>query len=179
MTPRKTSRKLKILLISAGGVIIAAMVLAVVIPLLAGFGSSNIINSEGVFIKTSSKKWVRVKLNDKPWIPTDNKTYIVYFKNIASKECYNFDTIYSDFVKDYMSKDNFTPVQIICTWYPQQCGDPTAIASFEAYRVPYTPFLVIISDLKIIYYGPPPMNLTKLQELFEYAMARLHNVTSG
>ncbi len=178
MSPKRGGRGLKILLITAGGVIIAAMILAVVIPILAGLGSSNIINSEGVFIKVSSKKWVRVNIGYKPWIPTNNKTYIIYFKNIASKECFNFDSIFSDFINDYMRKDNFTPVQIICTWYPQECGDPTAMASFEAYRVAYTPLLVIISDLKIIYYGPPPMNVTKLQELFEHALSRLYNATS-
>ncbi len=175
MSRRKSDRsRVRILVLLSGGILIAAMVLAVVIPLITGIGSSNdIIDAEGVFIKEGGK-WRRIDLDNNPWIPSDNRTYLIYFKNINSRECKEFDTAWLDYLRKYAAEDNVTPVQIVCSWFAQQCADETASACFLAYRVPFTPAILVVSQQKILYYGPPPSNSTGLHNLIEEALKKLN-----
>lgn len=118
---------------------------------------SKIASSEGVFIFNASLGgWIRMDLGASPWVPPDNATYLVYFKNLNCPACRAFDPVWDQYVEEYVKGgegEPVTPVVVSCTWFTQQCGDPTALASFIAYQVQSTPTLVVWKNGSIVHYG--------------------------
>jgi hypothetical protein len=162
LSRKKGHDKKKILVIAAGSLLIVAMVLGVVIPVLSGFGGKSklYVGAEGVYIY-EKKGWHRVDTGGKPWVPQDNKTYLIYFKNLECTHCRMFDPTWVEYVSGYSMIDNLTPVEIVCTWFTQQCNDPSARASFAGYENLGngnfgTPWLVLIYNRTIVYYYVPP-----------------------
>jgi len=175
---KKKEKNTRVLVLLAGGVLIIAMILGVVIPLFQGVATSkHEINTEGVFIYINGK-WERINLGQSPWVPPDNSSYLVYFKNTQCPHCKEFDPIWGEYVDKYASKDNVTPVQIVCTWFTQQCTDPTAYASFSAYRVPFSPALMVVYNMSIIYYGPAAQNVTGVHDIVVNAFKQYYNQTN-
>lgn len=175
MSRRKDSEgKKRILVLVAGGVLILAMVLGVIIPLFMGIGAgANTINTEGVFVLLNGK-WVRQELGASPWIPTDNGTYIVYFKNLECPACKAFDPIWDEYVEEYVKKgrgEPVTPVVVSCTWFTQRCSDPTAYASFVGYQVPFSPALLVWHNGTVMYYGQAPQTPSELDQLVKEAVS--------
>lgn len=146
-----------------GAVILAIMVLGVLVPLLLTLtGSSRYeVNAEGVYVFRGGE-WERVDLGYSPWIPADNGSYIVYFRNLNCPHCREFDPHWWEFVDKYSAKVNATAVTVVCTYFQLACSDPTAISTFNAFRVSASPMLVVISNATILYYGIPPFNATEL-----------------
>ncbi len=186
----------KILVIAAGGLLIVAMVLGVVIPVFSGLGGSSslYVGAEGVYIFKNGK-WRRIDTKGNPWVPSDNATYLVYFKNLECSHCRAFDPSWVEYVKDYSIKDNVTPVEIVCTWFTQQCDDQSARISFDAYaRLSNgnfgTPWLVLFYNRSIIYYYLPPVNQkgefsaelvhqVVVKSIMFYEHPEMYNRTSG
>ena len=168
---RSSEERRRLLVLISGGILILAMILGVVIPLLAGLGSgSTNINAEGVFVLEKGK-WIKKDLNGSPWIPPDNRTYLVYFKNLECPHCKAFNPTWDEYVKKYSQKDNVIPVIISCTWFTQQCSEPNARASFIAYRVPFTPALLVWHNGTPMYYGPAPQSPQEISQLVKDAIA--------
>lgn len=188
MARRKDSdARKRILVLISGGVLIVAMVAGVVIPLLSGIGTgSNTINVEGVYMLVGDQ-WVKQELGPQPWLPPDNGTYFVYFKNLECPACKAFDPIWDRYVEEYVKGGRgpaVIPVVVSCTWFTQQCSDPTAFTSFAAYRVPFSPALLVWHNGTIAYYGQAPQTPEDLNKLVQDAiegkyLQQLYGNTTG
>lgn len=146
-----------------GFMVLVVMILGILVPLIiAIMGSSSYeINAEGTYI-FSGNKWVKIDYGSSPWLPTDNSSYIIYFKNINCPHCREFDPHWTEFVKKYSSEINATIIEVVCTYFQLACSEPTALSTFNAFQVTSSPLLVIISNMTLLYYGVPPFNSTEL-----------------
>ncbi len=164
MSSRQRSDRKRLIVIVAGGLLILAMTLGVIIPLISGMtgGGALTINAEGVYIYDNGE-WRKQDTGGNPWVPKDNGTYLIYFKNLECSHCRVFDPVWIEYIEQYSQQDNLTPVEIVCTWFTQQCKDDSARASFAAYASLSngqfgSPWLVLIYNQSIIYYYIPPLN---------------------
>lgn len=146
-----------------GLIILSILMLGVVVPLvMALLGSSGYeINAEGVYL-LEGKRWKKLDLGGHPWLPEKDHNYVIYFRNLKCPHCAEFDRYWVEFLDKYSHDINATFVQVVCTYFILACSDPTAIATFNAFQVSFSPLLVITSDTKLLYYGVPPFNSTEL-----------------
>jgi hypothetical protein len=166
-------KKLSVIL---GLVVLVIMILGVLVPLfLALTGSSKYeVNAEGVYI-LSNDKWVKLDYGYSPWLPMDNSSYIVYFRNLNCPQCREFDLHWTEFLRKHSRDVNATFVMVVCTYFQLSCSDPTAISTFNAFQVTASPLLVVISNMTLLYYGVPPFNST---ELYNFTYNLLKHVSS-
>uniref|UniRef100_A0A7J3ZL84 Thioredoxin n=1 Tax=Fervidicoccus fontis TaxID=683846 RepID=A0A7J3ZL84_9CREN len=147
--------RVRALVLAAGALLVIAILFGYIIALLSSVGGASYqINTEGVFIFENGK-WKRVVLEGMPWIPADERVYIVYFRNLQCYHCQRLDPIWIQFVQKFRNKPDAVPVEIVCTWFEVVCRDPTAKASFSAYGIKVTPTLLVIYNKTIVnlHYG--------------------------
>lgn len=141
------------------------MVLGVVTPLLLALRSSGLeIESEGVYFLKNGK-WERVSLGARPWLPEENYSYVIYFRNLNCPHCREFDRYWTEFLKKYSKEVNASIVVVSCTYFTIACEDETAAATFLAFYVTISPLIVVLHNGGVLYYGVPPFNATELYTL--------------
>lgn len=158
---RETGKKK--LTVVLGLAVLIVMILGVLVPLLLALtGSSKYeVNAEGVYVLRDDK-WVKVDYGYAPWLPSDNSSYIIYFRNLNCPHCREFDPHWSEFLQRHSHDINATVVMVVCTYFQLACSDPTATSTFSAFQVTASPLIVVISNMTLLYYGVPPFNSTEL-----------------
>jgi len=153
--------------------LLAVMVLGVIVPLLVSLTSSSKyeVNAEGVYVLKNGK-WVKLDYGYSPWLPEDNSSYIIYFRNLNCLHCREFDPHWTDFVKKYSHSVNATLVVVVCTYFQLACQDPTALSTFSAFQVAASPLLVVVSNMTLLYYGVPPFDSAELYNFTSALIAR-------
>ncbi|MEM1619916.1 MAG: protein disulfide isomerase family protein [Fervidicoccaceae archaeon] len=159
-----------------GALLVLVLLAGYLLPLIGSLlEKSYEVSSEGVYVLTESR-WTRVKLDGYFWSPPDNGGYIVYFNNLRCPACRAFDPTWEDFAKKY-GRENFTLVEVVCTWFAISCSDPTARATFNAYSIYQSPTLMVIYNMTILYKGVPPTAADEIFKLFNEAITFYRNAS--
>jgi len=106
--------------------------------------SCDIPHEEGVYVfDRGSRRWTRIEV-DGPWVPREDGTYLVYFRNKICPGCKGFDKLWRELVYERIDELQAVPAMVQCTNFFFNCSDRTAADTFILFLVNATPQVLVL-----------------------------------
>jgi len=106
--------------------------------------SHEIPQEEGVYLfDVGSKTWRKIEV-DGPWVPREDGTYLVYFRNKICPGCKGFDRLWRELVYERIGDLRAVPAMVQCTNFFFNCSDRTAADTFILFLVNATPQVLVL-----------------------------------